>query len=399
MQRPKLRKILAYPVATRQGTMVSLEDPLRIADRPVLMAPSVHFLVNKMDGRRTLSDLQDVFESHFGQPIPQEKVKEVIRTLDAALFLETERFLEIFRRRTKIYGRLIERPPICAGQYYEAESGPLNQRLESLFSEHVEKIEQAGIKEQERPGAIIAPSTDFLMGGEVYASAYAKLLRTPCPELVIMLGTCHTTLKAPFAPTRKDYLTPFGRLPTHRDFVEALNAKAWGNLLDEEMSHLAEPSLEFQSIFLSHVYPEDRFKVVPILCGNSPDNPDEEGAFLRVLSDLMDQFGRGRVLIVVSADLARAGVRYGDEAPLSPDLLDDIESQDRSLLRRVLAGEGAELRLDLQKDKRRKKARGWTPVQALMSLVNNPEGELIRYEACVDDDRNQAVTLAAVSFP
>src|SRR5256885_16943011 len=152
----------------------------------------------------------------------------------------------------------------------------------------------------------------------------------------------------PFAMTRKDYDAPLGPAPVARDFVEALAGRAGQDCFGSELAHRAEPSIEFQAVFLRYLYAGRRdVEIVPVLTsfahealarGRGPEDDPRVPRFLEALDATIAASGR-RVTLVAGADLAHVGPRFGDPEPVSAADLERIGREDREML---AAGEAAD---------------------------------------------------------
>src|SRR5437899_426191 len=116
----------------------------------------------------------------------------------------------------------------------------------------------------------------------------------------------------------------------------------------EDYCHSIEHSIEFQVLFLQHVYGPD-IRVVPVLCGpyarsiygeGDPENDDGVRRFLGALGDLAAREG-DRLFWVLGIDMAHMGRRYGDEFTAIADQgeMETVAAKDRERIERVAAGD------------------------------------------------------------
>ena len=95
--------------------------------------------------------------------------------------------------------------------------------------------------------------------------------------------------------TDKDFQTPWGVVPTDREFLGRLQAECGGSLQPYPLDHLREHSVELQAVWLHHLF-GDGIRIVPFLIPD-PSGPrgtaagDPEGVdvreFSRALGDLV----------------------------------------------------------------------------------------------------------------
>src|SRR5260370_25205751 len=99
--------------------------------------------------------------------------------------------------------------------------------------------------------------------------------------------------------TRKPFVTPLGESPVDLPLVDTLVGAAPGAILMEDYCHSIEHSIEFQVLFLQHLYGPD-IRVLPILCGSfaqsiyrggAPEADENVRRFLGALGDLAAKEG------------------------------------------------------------------------------------------------------------
>ena len=126
-----------------------------------------------------------------------------------------------------------------------------------------------------------------------------------------------------------------------RDYLAGLLAKGL-ELYPDEFAHRREHSLEFQAVFLSHLFSD--FSVVPILFGPLESylrhrrDPlavvPELGKLAAILRETWDE----RTYMVVSVDFAHLGIRYGDPYPAGDREGTAAMANDRRILEALFSG-------------------------------------------------------------
>src|SRR4029078_412625 len=122
-----------------------------------------------------------------------------------------------------------------------------------------------------------------------------------------------------FGLTRKPFVTPFGETGTNLALVAELPRAAGDGALMEDYCHSVEHSIEFQVVFLQHLFGPG-VRVLPILCGafsrgmHANAKPDDDEAVRRTIGALGDIAARegDRLMWVLGVDMAHMGRRYGD---------------------------------------------------------------------------------------
>src|SRR5918994_1593810 len=89
--KPRLRRIEAFPVEQDGKTLIYLKDPLNLAI-PLGISPVAYFILSHFDGRHSLIDIQEAYCKQFGTLLLSEELKELIDTLDQRYYLQSERF-------------------------------------------------------------------------------------------------------------------------------------------------------------------------------------------------------------------------------------------------------------------------------------------------------------------
>ena len=82
----------------------------------------------------------------------------------------------------------------------------------------------------------------------------------------MILGTSHYGAPDRFGLTRKQFATPFGEARYRYQLVNELENAAPAAVRMEDYCHAVEHSIEFQVVFLQHLYGPE-VKILPILCG------------------------------------------------------------------------------------------------------------------------------------
>jgi len=90
--------------------------------------------------------------------------------------------------------------------------------------------------------------------------------------VVVILGTAHSGAGSRFVLCDKGYRTPRGDLPVDREFLARLEKAQGRDLRSEMLVHRSEHSIEFQALFLAHLYAGQPLPgIVPILCTTVED--------------------------------------------------------------------------------------------------------------------------------
>lgn len=404
--RPRLRPVEAFPVRMNGQEYICVRDPENLAEQPIFLNRTLSFLVSRMNGERSLRDIQADFFRATGEILPIESLEGLAAQLDEHHYLEGPSFTEFFQGIVKAYRDGPSRPARHAGSAYPATADALVTELEGYVA-HPE-----GPGSVPRPDCsvslrgLISPHIDFSRGGPTYAHAYSALAAGRPAELYIIFGTCHTAMPLRFSVSDKDYDTPLGPAETDRDFVRELLSRIGNRYLDE-FSHRGEHSIEFQTVFLKYFLRNGpRFRIVPILVSSfhdiysqgkrAADEPEIQAlaAAVRELTAKMP----GRVCIIAGADLAHVGQRFGDSFGPTEASLRRVESEDLEFLRIVEKGDAEGVFESIAADNDSRRVCGYPPIYMTLRCLDRPMGKLLQYRQWSDLQAGAAVTYAAVAI-
>jgi len=403
MEYPKLRPVEALPT---QEDMICLRDPQGFSDKLLLIPPALFFVVSLFDGRHSVQDIQAAYASRFAELLSSEKVHQIIEQLDDALFLESESFHQARRQAMEDFRGAAFREATHAGMSYEAEPAELEQQLEALFTD----ADGPGVPDTADPSgrlrALIAPHIDLRRGGRCFARSYAELARESQARTFVILGIAHVPTKHPFVLTAKDFQTPFGRVSTDRGFLKTLRANCRTDFYEDEFCHRQEHSIEFQTLFLQYLYRnEKRLSIVPILCSLPPElylgaaisEHSEVEEFIEALRTTLKQADE-EICCIAAVDLSHIGRRFGQDVSLSPELLKEVEREDRAMINTILSQDDEAFFRGIQQEQDRRNVCGVPALYTLLRVVQAEEGKLLRYEQAVDQATQSVVSFMAGAF-
>jgi AmmeMemoRadiSam system protein B len=382
-----------------------LRDPMHYTDAVVAVPPQTAAILDLFDGGHSLLDIQEAFARRFGALLFREQLLEVIRSLDDHLLLDSPRFADHRAKVEEEFQHARCRPARLAGTSYPADPEALRAELRGYFDADGGPGATPPSSLAGRLTGLIAPHIDFTRGGPCYAWGYRELAGALPVDRWVILGTVHVPIRRPFALTRKGFETPLGSADIDRECIESLLGRVGEQYLEDEFAHRGEHSIEFQSVFLRHLVPAGRpVRVVPILCGSfhrfvegrrTPAAGDEVEEFLGALGEVLAAQG-GRTVILASADLAHVGPQFGDALPVAPGQLREVEAADREMLRSVEAGDAEAFFLAVARDGDRRRICGLPPVYAMLRILGESQGRLLRYAQWPDP--NGTVTFAALAL-
>jgi AmmeMemoRadiSam system protein B len=207
-----------------------------------------------------------------------------------------------------------------------------------------------------------------------------------------------------FSLTEKDFETPLGRVITDKDFVRQLKIAGDGAVSPHDIAHRSEHSLEFQLIFLQHIFGSD-FSLIPFLCGsfhkvlNRVSRPSEipgVGSLLKVLGDFVKEHASD-TLLVAGVDFSHIGPKFGHSERASSMLL-ETRNQDRILMDAIYRGEIEDFWTATREVKDRYNVCGFSTVACLLEIIKGTQGQLLAYDIWQEELTQSAVSFAAIAF-
>jgi AmmeMemoRadiSam system protein B len=417
--RPRLRPLEAFPVDEDGQRFLALRDPSGVTDAIARLPPAAVAVIQLCDGETTRDAICKEFEARYKSPLPREVLDRLLAQLDQALLLDSEHFRQHCAALFADFARSPNRPAHLAGKSYPGDPRALAEMLDGFFK-HARGPGAPTAATAELPRAVIAPHIDFHRGGPAYAWAYKPLAEAKeLPELIVVFGTDHIGAEQPFSLTRKHYQTPLGTFETDVALVDALKAaveKRLGptpaeNLFRDEHHHRGEHSIEFQMVWLRHIW-GDRFdrlgggtKVLPILCGSlhhlveDGRDPTSDAFVHGVLEELVKLTDGKRVLWMAGADLAHVGPRFGDPDPLDEQDRESLERRDQATLDHCAAGDAIAWFGEIAREKDRRRVCGLPPIYHMLTAARPGRGTLAAYGQCpADDEGGSLVSIASVVY-
>ncbi|HXY40581.1 MAG TPA: AmmeMemoRadiSam system protein B, partial [Vicinamibacteria bacterium] len=266
----------------------------------------------------------------------------------------------------------------------------------------------AGEEDQPPEGvfAIAAPHVSFEGGCRCYASAYRALPRQAAERTFVVLGTSHYGAPERFGLTRKAYETPYGATSTDTAVVELLVRRGGQAVVLEDYCHAVEHSIEFQVVFLQHLFGPG-VRVVPVLCGpfaralregGPPEADPGVARMLEALGELHVREGR-RLAWVLGIDMAHVGRRYGGSQPAlaGAGSLLEVERRDRARIAKALAGDADGFWEKVREQHDDLNWCGVSPLYAFLKATSAGQGRLLRYEQW-NIDPASVVSFAALAY-
>ena len=391
--KPQLRPVEPNWVDHEGQRFLYLRDPLGMSDLTVLLPQQIAPLVMFMDGERSLSELRSALQQAAGVAVTEDDIRTIVSQLDQALMIENGSYIAAAKRSIDAYRNADFRPPSHAGPVYPDQPEALAKTITKYVS--LVPTPQPKATGGDLAG-MLCPHIDYDRGHKTYAALWeAAKPDLSDIELVIILGTDHMGGLGKITPTRQNYATPYGTLPTDIEIVDKL-ASAIGlkAVFDEEIHHANEHSIELASVWLHHYTRALEVSVVPILCGSfhhftsgSRDPSDDENitATLELLREYMAQ---RRTLVISAGDLAHVGPAFGDAHPLDTGLRAKLRVNDKKSIEAMLNGDPAKFFEISREESDSRRICGLPPTYLMLRLLEGAKGDSFGYDQCPADDQN-----------
>lgn len=397
---PRLRLNLDFqlsPDPARPGLFI--RDPYHYSDATLLVPPPLVQVLECFDGTQSSLDLRSELVRITGEIQVGDLEKHLFDSLNDAGFLENETYIHLKAQREAEFAAELKRDAIFAGSAYPNDPARLSALLTARIGSPVGTSTTIGIA---------APHASPDGGWQTYRAAYRCL--PPASEgagrTFVILGTSHYGAPDRFGLTRKQFITPLGEAQTDVDLVTELSQRADGAIRMEDYCHSVEHSIEFQIIFLQHIYGPD-VRILPILCGpfvksiyesGMPEENDRLAGFFDTLGDIAARESN-RLFWVLGIDMAHMGRRYGDPLRATANTGDmlAIEQRDRERIRQINDGDIRGYWSLVQDGHDDLKWCGSSPLYTFLKVVPGVRSDLLDYHQW-QIDPHSVVTFAALRF-
>lgn len=399
---PRLRASLDFmpsPLPDKPGLVV--RDPFQYSDVTLIIPPPLVSCLTFFDGEKNSLDLRAHLVRISGSVDSAAIESQLSEALSNAGFLEDEQFASRKAAAEKAFAESPRREPAHAGGGYPDESA----ELKKIFGEYLNG--GGGVTNRSTPVlGIAAPHVSPFGGVEAYRAAYSALSPSDGERTFVILGTSHYGYPAKIGLTRKAFATPLGETTPVLSLIDELERNAPNAVLMEDYCHAIEHSIEFQVVFLQHLF-GPRIRVLPILCGSyfrSIENgglPEDDPAVERLIGALGELAARegNHLLWVLGVDMAHMGRRYGDPhaAIAGRGDMETVERRDRARIERLACGDAEGYWQLIQENRDDLKWCGSAPIYTFLKAVPEARGELLHYQQW-NIDEESVVSFAGIQF-
>jgi AmmeMemoRadiSam system protein B len=387
------------PFPDQPGLLI--RDPFRFSDATLIVPPLLVQCLVCFDGQKTALHLCEILVRLTGRIVVTDIADQLFSALAQAGMLEDSTFAALKSEREQQFANATQRSAAHAGNGYPSEKKQLSETLAGYLN--------GAPAEPDRLIGIAAPHVSPAGGIACYGAAYGALSPDLADRTFVILGTSHYGQPHRFGLTRKPFVTPFGATEPDTPLIDALVAQAGEAAHLEDYCHAIEHSIEFQVIFLQHLY-GPHLRILPILCGpllppghaggpRRPEGIDSVARFIGALGELGAREGR-RLFWILGVDMTHVGRRYGDPFAARADAgpLLTVAERDRARIDRI-AHADADGFWDLVHEERYDDLKwcGSSPLYTFLRALPGARGQLRRYDQW-NIDAESVVSFAAMTF-
>lgn len=385
------------PDPKRPGLLI--RDPFRFSDSMLLIPPQLVPCLACFDGQQTSLDLRASLVQITGDIQVGDIEKQLYDALSEAGFLEDGRFEELRTARIGEFAAAPKRESSHAGSAYPDNATEAHKTLSEFMQDATAPTGDSLI-------GIASPHVSPFGGWESYRDAYGALLPAYGDRTFVVLGTSHYGEPDRFGLTRKPFVTPFGEATTDTALVDELANAAPGAIRMEDYCHAVEHSIEFQVLFLQHIFGAG-IRILPILCGSfarsiyeggKPEANEQVQRLFGALGEIAAREGN-RLFWVLGVDMAHMGRRYGDASPARADegMMAAVSVRDRGRIDSVNRADAEGFWNQIQENRDDLKWCGSSPFYTFLKVVPQARGTLRRYQQWNIDEQS-VVSFAAITF-
>ncbi len=399
-EKPSCRGVQIHPDPSNPDRYI-IQDPAGLLPGVLEMSRAAVVLLSLCDGSNDLAAIAKGFEERVGRELEPQEVIDFVQKMDELYLLDSPRFQDLKRQEEEEFRAKPWREAAHAGGAYDADAATLSKSLDLLMTLGKPARSDRNLV------SLIAPHIDLRRGGATYGRAYSALKGRQRPEVVVIFGTAHASASHRFILCEKGFRTPCGDLPYDAEFGGRLKARLTDDCVSDVLVHKAEHSIEFQAVFLAHLFaPEPPPRIVPILCtslddcmgdGQRPEEVPEVERFMQAFQATYDEEKRP-VLVIAGADFSHVGAQFGGPVHLTTDFLQEVRGRDVRSAEAAAAGDAKEFFSSVAEHRNGDRICSVGAIYSTLRMVRAPRGELLDYDQAVSDDGSGAVTFGGIAL-
>lgn len=290
----------------------------------------------------------------------------------------------------------MDRQPIVAGQFYEADPKKLTEQIKTAFmSEFGPKSLPKEKVETKKHFAAIVPHAGYPYSGPAAAHVYGKIEK---PDVFVIIGNNHSGTGSSVSVYPEGiWETPLGEVEVDAEFANEIIENSKFAEPDIE-AHRHEHSIEVQLPFLQFVF--KNVKIVPIAFAG--EEILEEAKDLADAIDAAAKKLKKKIFVIASSDFTHYGASYGYLPFMGSDeeIKKRLHELDKKAIDQILGLH--EMNLLRYVTGTRATICGIAPIIAAIFYAKKfvKEGKLLKYYCSGDisEDYENSVGYAAIMF-
>lgn len=411
IETPALRALEIMPAMHQGRQLLVVRDPLGIMEGVAVLAPDplVLIILQTANGERSVEDIARIAREQTGFIVTADKVRNVVRELDAAGMLYSETFVKRWEARREEF----RNQPTRKSAIFQGDDRLLMlKELGDEFRRH-RMSRQSPPERLDLPNgsvrAVLSPHIDFRRGGEAYSWAYKAIADHTKADTFIILGTLHKPSSHPFIATAKSFETPLGTVEVNKEILAELEQEFGGELYSDEYQHAEEHTIELQVVYLQHMLQGRPFRIVPVLVGSfeeylyvdppvQPNEDEEVAAFINALRTIMRRHG-DRVVLIGGVDFSHCGQEFGDEELVTEEREQEIRAQDAEMLGAIERVDPRAFFESFRSGMNDRRVCSIAAIYCVLSAMEElHEGRTLLYNQANNSERTCMVSFASVAF-
>ncbi|NIP30974.1 MAG: AmmeMemoRadiSam system protein B [Candidatus Dadabacteria bacterium] len=405
MSNPILDNVDIIPAQHNGETIYYLKDIEIGSNKLIPLTQLGLYIISHFDGNYSTEQIQKLIDDRINLKVDLNDINSLVNLLDENYLLINQRSKTHKNKLEKEYLESYIRPSAHAGHSYPDNKDELNDLIENFYK-------NAGLNLKNRTKGrkvkgIISPHIDFNRGGKSFSKAYYELSDSTADTFLIF-GTSHyPKTNNPFILTKKPFNTPYGTVDISEEFINELEKLCDWDIFDGEISHKNEHSLEFQIVFLQHLFKNEKeIKIIPVLCnsyhdfvqdGKSPYSDYKISKFLQNIRHLI-KISATEICMIAGVDMAHVGKKFGDNIEINNEILEWIEKEDKDCLNHVKNIDPDSFYNSIEKNKDNRKICGLSSIYSMLKTINADNCKILDYDKALEPDTGSVVTFASAVF-
>jgi MEMO1 family protein len=369
---------------------------------PIVLSKDVVPILRLLTGELTIDDIAKSCNLELTE------VSNFISYLDENFCLENRNFDARVEQQKTNFLLDISRPSLLTGGVFPKSSVELFNLLDTYY-QSAKSFSNPTREDLFVPTAtdIVAPHIDYNRGGSGYALAYSVI--NPAPkDLFVILGINHQYSNSLFTVTGKDFVTPFGIVPTNTSLYNKLSQASLEFIRDEWL-HLHEHSIEIQLPFIQKKFVN--FEILPIMVGSFDRYlyqgllPENDDVFKYLIGNICEclssyQGGLNALSFILSVDMSHLGYDFGDAFLITDEVKASTESADLTYLEAICNGDRISIFHQLAEDKNARRICGFPAIYTFMYLAEainlKVSFKLLQYSQAINSSKSCCVTYSSM---